>query len=145
MVWVGGTLQGVSLLKSVGVVTGSVTGTATYYFDPANYTIVVKNDGSNWFYYTPYTYPATVKAGSTGSIGSSTLNGLPATTGVYTVTSDSANSLLVSIIETTTYSFTSNVTTTVFRIDTVGAINLVSLTTDYYQLGTYYQTVKLTF
>ena len=65
-----GPLAGTQALQSVAVMTGTATGTTTTYYDINNYTIVATFDGSDTIYYSPYSYPRTVRAGSTGSLGS---------------------------------------------------------------------------
>lgn len=144
-----GPLTGVVILKSVAVFTGAAASTATYYFSTADYTILAINSGGYFSYYSPYTIPATVKAGDTGATGGyhtgSVYSG-DTTTGVYSVASDRANSLLVSFIETvTSIGYPKKITSTVYRIDTLGAISPASITIDNYFLGQWYQHVVLTF
>lgn len=148
VVFTSGSLTGVTALKSVVVITGSAAYTATYYLNTSNYSFLAIASGSNFYYYTPYTFPASVKAGNMGTIGSSTTGGAfgsYTTTGVYSVASDGANSLLVSFIETLKHPVGGyDITSTVYRIDKLGAITPVRIVTDKY-FATQYENVVLTF
>lgn len=142
-----GPLTGVTVLQSVAVLTGTVASSVYYYFSPVDYTILAISDDTKTYYYTPYTLPAAVKAGNTGSIGSSTTGGALAstTTGVYSVASDRADSLLVSFIETKSKAAGGyEITTTTYRITTLGVVTPVSISTDYYLLS-HYKNVVLNF
>lgn len=102
VIFTGGPLVGTYALKSVGVMTGTATGTTTAYYNTSNYTTVATFDGTNTTYYSPYSYPATVHAGSTGSLGSGS-DGKPFATSVtttYVVASDSNTTLLATLMET---------------------------------------------
>lgn len=150
------TLNGASVLKVTQVITGSQTAngqsaafsaTGILYFNSNNYTLAGTVAGGVNTIISAYTYPAIVKAGSTGSLGNGTTGGLFPTTSTFTysVTSDSATSLLVTFIEST-YSVSGEGTTqTVYRVDTSGKITPVSTTTQKYFLGKLYQSLTFTF
>jgi len=88
-------------------------------------------------YYSAYNYPATVKAGSTGMLDSST---------VYSVASDTATSLLVTLLQTKyLLSSINSSSQTIYRIDTSGGISLVSITLQDYYFGDLYKSLTLTF
>lgn len=142
-----GPLTGTTVLQSVAIFTGAVASSIIYYFSPADYTILAISDATKTYYYTPYTLPATVKAGNTGSIGSSSTTGgfATTTTGVYSVASDRVDSLLVTFIETASQlGNIISIASTTYRITTLGAISPVSISTDYYLLA-HYKHVVLTF
>lgn len=129
-----GPLIGVAALKVVAVLDGATTSTSTTYYSASNYTILVTAD-TNTLYYSPYTYPSTVKAGDTGTLGSATTGGIFATTvtSVYSVASDSANSLLVTVTDTEQSGGGGTVIAkTVYRITTSGNIALLSITVSNY-------------
>jgi len=143
-----GPLVGISALKSVAVMTGSATGTAITYYSAKDYTILATNDESKTYYYSPYSYPATVHAGSTGSLGSGSDREPFASnvTTIYVVASDSNTTLLATLIETlSSYGGGKIKTQTVYRIDTSGGINLVSANVQYTNLGTVYKSLTYTF
>lgn len=147
VVFTSGPLTGVTALKSVAVSTGTVASTSTYYFNTSDYTILLVQSESKYFYYTPYTLHSTVKAGNTGAIGDSSTGEFFATTtttGVYSVDSDKADSLLVTFTETSSNFFSEVITSTKYRITTLGKISPVSITSDYYLTG-HYKHVVLTF
>lgn len=127
-----GVLSGTVALKSV-VING--TSSAITYFNPADYTILAKQVGTRSYLCTPYSMPSTVKAGDTGTLGSCTTGGLFAdtTSGVYSVASDRADSLLASYIETEKISLgTTTITSTKYRISTAGSITIISITSEYH-------------
>ncbi|OIR08982.1 hypothetical protein GALL_89770 [mine drainage metagenome] len=145
-----GPLIGTVVLQSVGVMTGSLSSTSYVYYSTSNYTILatLASGSSNAIYYTPYAYPTTVKAGDTGSLGSGN-DGFAlgqSVTSVYSVASDSANSLLVTITDTLiSFGGGSTVTQTIYRITTSGNMTLVSETQTSSSLGTVYQVLTFTF
>jgi hypothetical protein len=135
-------------LRSTAIFSGASTATITYYFNSADYTILVVSNASDTFYYSPYTLPMTVKAGDTGTLGSASTGGSlgKSTTGYYSVASDQANSLLISFSESTSqFGNLISETSTVYRINTTGEISPVSITTDGYFLATHYKHVALNF
>jgi hypothetical protein len=152
-----GWLSGTTALHSTQIVTGSTaesgitspfSDVSAYYFSPANYTLVGKTTGGENFEYYSYNYLSNVKMGNAGLIGSSTTATiLPSTTtGSYTVASDRANSLLVTFFETTiSYGGGETRAQSVYRIDTLGNINLISSATNYYFLSALYQSLTYTF
>lgn len=152
-----GPLTGISAFQSVQVVSGTstsggqssgISGTSKVYYSTSNYTVLSTWDGTDFTYYSPYTYPTSVKAGDTGPFGDGTTGGFfpLRTAAVYSVASDSATSLLVTISRTTgTYGGGSTVSRTVYRISTSGAIQLVSLTVDNALIGSVYQSLTYTF
>ncbi len=145
-----GPLTGTAALQSVAIITGTAPSTATTYYNPSNYTILATYDGTNTIYYSPYNYPSTVKAGDTGPLGSGTTGGfLPTTTtSQYSVASDTASSLLVTLMSTE--NIDSGVagtvqSQTVYRITTSGAISLVSENVQQSGGGSVYQSLTFTF
>lgn len=150
-----GPLSGTSAFQSVQVLSGTATsggqsspisGTATAYYSTSNYTVLATWDGTNFSYYSPYTYPTSVKAGDTGTFGNATTGGFfPVTTStVYSVASDTATTLLVTIASTMQDSGVTT-TRTVYRISTSGVIQLVSESVDKAFAGSAYQSVTYTF
>ncbi len=143
----GGPLVGKSALQSVAVMAGSAAGTATTYYSAIDYTILATYDESRTYYYSPYSYPVTVHAGSTGSLGSGS-DGKPFATNVtttYVVANDSNTTLLATLIETVSKPGGGKIKTqTVYRIDTSGGINIVSADVQY-SLGTVYKSLTYTF
>lgn len=151
------TFNKVSALKSTEVVTGSTTAngqttpfssTTTIFYSPSNYTTVGTVAGGKTMAISPYALPATVKAGSTGSFGNGTDGQFMPTTSTqdYVVTSDSATSLLVTLVQTTD-SGAAGITKaqTVYRINTSGNISLASITTQRIFLGAVYENLVFTF
>lgn len=149
------TFNGSSVLRSTEVITGTVTvngrqssiaSSGTTFYNSSNYTIAGTVVGGETTFIAPYTYPTTVKAGNTGSFGNSTSGGLDGglfattSTTVYTVASDTATSLLVTLLKIESGPGATVTTQTVYRISTSGDINLVSidslkhLTRDYQKL-----------
>ena len=127
--------------------------TGTIYYRSDNTTLATYSAGE-LFLYSPYAYPATVRAGNTGSTGNGTKVVDPnctqtrlTSTGAYTVASDGATSLLVTFITDKKNPFTSaeDKTSTVYRIDTKGNVSLVSITALTSFLGSVYQTLIFTF
>lgn len=157
VVFTSGPLNGTVALKSVQVITGTsiingqsspISGTATVYYSTSNYTILATVTSTSVSYYSPYTYPAVVKAGDTGSLGNATTGGLfpTTTTSVYSVASESANSLLVTIADAVESSDGGYITTqTVYQITTSGNINLMSITVNNFFLGSLYKSLTYTF
>lgn len=152
------TFNGASVLQATEVITGSATAngqtvpiasSGTVYYDPSNYTTVGTVAGSATTVNSAYIYPATVKVGSTGSLGNGSTSGgaiSTSTATAYTVASDTATSLLVRIIQGTT-SFLSDTTTsqTVYRIDASGGISLVSIEVQQGFLSKIYKILTYTF
>lgn len=123
------------------------------YYRNDNAVVATRADGE-LFLFTPYTYPETIKAGETGQIGAGTQVNLDCTqtlfastiTGTYVATADSANSLLVTFVSVrTNFSGSSDQTSTVYRINTVGEVSLVSITAARSALGSVFQTITFTF
>jgi len=138
----GGPLVGSSSLQSVAVMTGTTTGTATTYYRPTDYTILATYDERGTYYYSPYSYPATVHAGSTGLLGNGSREQGGNVTTTYVVASETTNTLLVSIMQ----NFSGTIKTqTVYRIDTSGGVNLVSNNVQYLYLNSVYQSLTYTF
>lgn len=139
-----GPLSGTVALRQVDVVTGSYTDgttttplatTTTSYWDPSTYTLLAVYDGTNWWYYSPYTNPASVMTASTGALGSASTGGAMASTenDYYSVAADSATSLLVTLtgqINEPTLASTIS-TQTVYRVTTTGTLTPVSATATY--------------
>lgn len=127
--------NGAAALGAVEVLTGSITAngqsTAIYnmtniFYNPSNYTKAGTVEGNVTTVFSPYTIPATVKAGSTGLMGRTADGTL---TESYTVASGDGASLLVTIIADTYDSFGhTGQTQTVYRVDTFGNVRLVSIT-----------------
>lgn len=152
-----GTLNGASVLAVTQVITGSQTAngqsaafsaTGILYFNSSNYTLAGTAAGGVNTLISAHTYPATVKAGSTGSLGNGTTGRVLPTTSTFTysVTSDSATSLLVTFIESTYFPLGGNdQTQTVYRVDTSGKITPVSTTIQRYSSGTLYKSLAFTF
>jgi hypothetical protein len=150
-----GSLNGTSVLQSTLVATGTDSTTGTYLYSPSNYTLLKESFTSRNIYFSAYTNPATVKAGNTGTLGSGSDNTVfPASTitSVYSVASNAANSLLVTITDTWAVgglvlapSPDTIVKKTVYNIDTSGNITLVSETETSYSLGSVVSTVNFTF
>lgn len=140
-------LAGTQALQSVAVMTGTATGTTYTYYNTSNYTTVATFDGTNTIYYSPYSYPATVHAGSTGSLGSGSDGKTFATsvTTTYVVASDSNTTLLATVMENVSSLAGSTQTQTVYRIDTSGGISLVSAIVQYIHLGSVYKSLTYTF
>lgn len=156
VIFTSGPLNGTVALKSVQVINGTstvngqsspISGTATVYYSTSNYTILATVNDASASYYSPYTYPATVKAGDTGALGNATTGGfLPTTTtSVYSVASESVNSLLVTITDAVKDLSGDITTQTVYRITTSGNIDLVSTTVNNFSLGSLYKSLTYTF
>ena len=159
---VGATVCSFAALAATEVVTGTTIAngvstpfatTGTIYYRSDNTTLATYSAGE-LFLYSPYAYPATVRAGNTGSTGNGTKVVDPnctqtrlTSTGAYTVASDGATSLLVTFITDKKNPFTSaeDKTSTVYRIDTKGNVSLVSITALTSFLGSVYQTLIFTF
>lgn len=153
-----GPLNGTTALKVVTITNATITAnnqtsplsaSSTLYFNTSNYTFLAEDDGTTLLAYSPYTYPTTVTAGDTGALGSATSGGVIGTktlTSVYSVASDSANSLLVTITNSTSQlGSVINVSEEVYRITTTGSITPVSTTTTDYLAGTAYDSYTFTF
>lgn len=152
------TANGTAVLKVTQVMTGATTAngqtqplssTAQLYFNPGNYTLFATVIGSDTELIAPYAYPASVKAGSAGALASGTTGKILPTTSTqtYTVASDSANSLLVTIIRDSYGAFTGHdgQTQTVYRVDTSGKIDIVSMSAQKLNLNQLYQVLNFTF
>jgi hypothetical protein len=154
-----GPLAGTQALQKVEIISGTLTANGksqplsnntTTYYNPGNYSTLQENSGTEEFYFTPFTYPASVQAGDTGVLAQASTGGFFADTikEVYSVAADSPVSLLVTITSTQTTAGGVGalvVTTTVFRITTGGAISLVSQSSSSTLLGLTYQVLTLTF
>ena len=154
------TFNGAPALQATEVIVGSASangqsiplaGTANNFYDPSNYTKVGSVINGETTFISPYTYPATVKAGSTGTLGSGTSGGgltLTTTTTAYSVATDSANSLLVTIVSTKNIDNGIAGTVqdqTVYRITTSGAISLVSENVQQSSTGSVYESLTFAF
>ena len=149
--------NGLSVLKTTQVVTGSavangqtitVAGSETVFYNTGNYTIAGSGTGSSPMRYAPYTNPSTVKAGSTGTLGSGSTGGIFANTisSVYTVSGDSVSSLLVTVIDTLRESSGGKITSqSVYRVTTSGGVTLVSIDVVKNFLANDYQRLTYTF
>lgn len=155
---VNGPLAGRSALLATAVMTGNITAagrtssfasTANVYYDPATFAVMLKDDGQTQFEYTPHTVPEMVKAGAAGSLGSGTEVGCPAlcsrVISSYSVEPDTATSLLVRVVHITEKFSGRDVGQIVYRIDTSGAVSLVSLTMASYFDGQTLTNIKFTF
>ena len=146
--FVSGPLAGTHALQSVGVWTGAATGTTYTYYNTSNYTTVATFDGTNTIYYSPYSNPDTVHAGSAGSLGSGSDGKLFATnvTTAYAVASDTNTTLLVTLMETVLSPGGGKTQTqTVYRIDTSGGASLVSATVQFIRGSSVYKSLTYTF
>lgn len=117
--------------------------TSTIFYDAATFaTVYLVNDGVSTPV-TPAAIPASITAGSTGSLGNAN-GGFNET---YSVATDSSSSLLVSILtqSSTQYGGTSTKTQFVYRMDTLGNVSPVSITTTKLYLGAAYQALTYTF
>ena len=161
---VAATLLGFPVLQATEVITGStiangvstpLLATGTIYYRSDN-TTVATNIAGKFFLYLPVAYPATLKAGNTGSLESGTEHNLDGTivtvcastvTRAYDVASDSASSLLVTVIgdEKNGCVGDETQTQTVYRIDTAGNVSLVSITAVKFFLGSAFQTLIFMF
>lgn len=154
---VSATFNGGSVLKSTQVVTGSATAngqstpiaaSAIVYYNAGNYTIAGSSTGTTTIVYAPYTNPSTIKAGSTGTLGTGSTGGIfpTTTTNVYTVAGDSVSSLLVTLIDTVREGSGGKTTSqSVYRVTTSGVVTLVSIDVVKNFLGTDYQRLTYTF
>jgi hypothetical protein len=150
------TFNGASVLESTEVIIGSasangqsipVAATSNIFYNPSNYTKVGSVTNGVTTFISPYTYPTSVKAGSTGTLGSGT-SSLSTILTSYTVASDTASSLLVTLVSTknTGVGYTATVQDqTVYRITTSGAISLVSENVQQSLNGSVYQSLTFTF
>jgi len=148
-----------ALLQTKVVTTASnyqnlnATVTNTIYYNPANFSEIGKilsgsGSGIGTFITTPYTVPATVKAGDAGKLGVSKEESIlsPKTESAsYFITSRDAGSLLVTKIVDTTGGFGTEQEKSVYRVDTNGSINLVSIAVQTSALGAAYKLVTYTF
>ena len=154
---VSSTFNGNSVLRTTQVVTGAATAntqniplaaTATVYYNTGTYTVAGTVNGTTTLIYAPYTNPSTVKAGNTGSLGTGSTRGLFETTSTsaYSVATDTATSLLVTVIDTVK-EFGGNTTTTqsVYRVSTSGSVILVSIDVVANFLGKDYKRLTYTF
>lgn len=166
----GGPFDGFSVFRVTEVVSGMkvMDGQSTpigsagqVYYHATNYTILVTDFPGEYTVYDAHTYPEMVKAGDTGflrsgrqyqSFADSLTPETPffhpiAITVNYVVSSDSATTLLVRFIEDSNDQILGHVgqTQSVYRIDTVGNVSPVSVTTLKYLLGSVYQTIVFTF
>ena len=136
---VSATFNGGSVLKVTEVVTGSATAngqsmpiaaSTIVYYNASNYTFAGSSTGTATTVYAPYINPSTVKAGSTGTLGSGSTGGIFATTTttVYTVAGDSVSSLLVTLIETIREASGGTTTSqSLYRVNTSGGASLLSI------------------
>lgn len=95
-----------------------------------------------------FSIPATVKTGSTGSLGTyKEIATIVSQTDSesFVVSSGNVNSLLVSVVNDTTGSFGNQQVKTTFRVNTNGDVNLVSIETRLYSLGSTYRFMTYTF
>jgi hypothetical protein len=152
-------LIGTSALFSTEMVTGNTieagvstpfTISSTYGFNTSNYTLVVTQKtniiGDTYIlFYSSYTFPATVKAGAVGMLGSGKENTsiLPITsTSTYQVTSDRSDSLLVTFTEVESGGST---TQKIYRVNTLGTITPISITISRSYQGSVYKSLTYTF
>ena len=154
---VSATFNGGSVLKATEVVTGSATangqstpiaGSAIVYYNASSYTVAGSSTGTATTVYAPYTNPSTVKAGSTGTLGTGSTGGIFATTttSVYQVAGDSVSSLLVTLIDTVRESSGGKTTSqSVYRVTISGGVTLVSIDVVNNFLGTDYRRLTYTF
>ena len=166
----GGPFDGSAVFRVTEVTTGTIVtngqstpigSTGQVYFYANNYTTLVTDFPGEYTVYDAHTYPETVKAGDTGFVRNgrqyqSFVDSLKPEgpfphpiliTVAYAVLSDSATTLLVRFIEDSNDSILGHLgqTQTVYRIDTVGNVSPVSVTTLKYFLGSVYQTIAFTF
>ena len=117
-------------------------------------TTVATDSSGHLFLFTPVAFPETVRAGDAGVTGNGTQFNSNCTptilgskiTGAYSVASDSANSLLVTMVrDKKDVGSGETQSSTVYRIDTNGNVSPVSITTTKSFLGSVYQTFVFTF
>jgi len=144
-----GKLSGVSTLVSTTVSTGYVISTSQQIYNPQNYSLlgIIFGSPQKALYFSPYTIPATVQAGSTGSLGSGTDGSFIPTTisTVYSVANDTASTLLVTTTSTLSSPYSAVVTSTTYRIDTSGNINAISEMQSTSFEGAVYKVLNFTF
>lgn len=167
----GGPFDGTAIHRTTQVLTGTITGngqstpissTGQVYYRSDNYTALVSDFPGAYTVYDASTHPQTVKAGDTGPIrnGRRYANFADSlqperpffhpdvVTAAYAVSSDTATTLLIRIIETVRnvlFPGSDEQTQTVYRIDTSGNVSLVSITTTKESLGSVFQTLVFTF
>jgi len=155
-----GTLKGTAALRQVQALSGTATENGqsaslaamnTIYYKPGTYNIleeVTSASSFNDYLYGAYTYPTTVKAGDTGTLGTASTGGFISytRTDTYSVAADSPTSLLVTITDLLDQQVAGTVTSqTVYRISTTGSISFVSQTTSNALLGSVYEQLIATF
>lgn len=145
----GTTFKGVGALMATRVVTTTINGKITsasdnIYYNSADYTTLAIESVSKTITTAPYSIPATVKVGNTGTLAViQTAN--PPYKESYAVATGEANSLLVTIIADHGSDIGGVQTQTVYRVTTTGAISLVSITRTDTFLGYTYKSQTYTF
>lgn len=143
-------MSGTTIANGVSTPLSSI---GAIYYRNDNTIVATRADGE-LVLFNPYTYPETIKAGETGQIGTGTQVNLDCTqtsfastiTGSYFATADSASSLLVTFVSVhNDLGGGSDQTSTVYRINTIGDVSLVSSTAVRSFLGTAFQTITFTF
>lgn len=167
----GGPFDGTAVRRTTQVLTGNVTGnsqsspigsTGQVYYHSNDYTILVSDFPGAYTVYDAHDFPQTVKAGDTGPLrnGRRYANFADSlkpegpffhpdvVTAAYAVSSDTATTLLMRIIETVRdpiIAGSDEQTQSVYRVDTAGNVSLVSITGTKSFLSSVYQTLIFTF
>lgn len=151
------TIGGTPALQSTSVITGtisangvtsSISGTSNSFFNTSNYTTIATIAGGKTMIFSPYTVPSAVKAGSTGSFGNGSDGqqvGPTTSTTAFSVSSDSATTLLLTLVQTTSSLSGGTQAQSVYRVSTTGAISPVSITTQLSFLGSVYEVLTFAF
>jgi hypothetical protein len=150
-------LNGTPALKTTRNITGTmVAGTivspidlsTTTYLDPTSFIVMARIDNGLTTVFASDPLPAAVRVGSTGSLGSGSAGGFTPTVSTlsYSVARDTSTSVLLTVLEAVSVAGV-HVTDirTVYRVRLNGSAELVSITTEHFNLGRLFETIVFTF
>jgi hypothetical protein len=149
--------DGTPALKSTRVISGTVVAqgqsspidvTTVTYADPSSLATIARLDNGVTTRIAPYRLPSAVQIGSTGSLGTGSSDALPlgVSTTSYAIGRDTSTSVLLTVVDTVAVAGVPVTDVrTVTRIHLDGSAELVSITTERFNLGRLFETVVLTF
>jgi hypothetical protein len=131
-------------IETATIITSSTATTSRTFWYWRDYSLAIIVDSSKSIPIQPYSFPESVKAGSTGTLAKSS-SGAPSYLQTYSVSANTATSLFVDIVEVDANIYASETRRSRYNIDIHGNITLMSVTQEKSGLGSLYESLTFTY
>lgn len=135
----------IGFTETTTITTSSTTTTSRTFWYWWDYSLAIIVDSSKNIPVQQYSFPESVKAGSTGTLARSVNGGANSFLQTYSVSANTATSLIVDIVEVDANLYRSETRRSRYIIDIHGDITLMSVTQELSALGSLYESLTFTY